>query len=117
MGSSVSNNELCKYSVHTEKKLILIQKEYCAEHQISICLKFELFTFCQDKKKSNSSPCIWHVLVPLSGHINGGRAKGAKAHMSMQTVIFNKAALRGERKKKNLAGHAYKSYSWDVCLG
>lgn len=34
-----------------KKKLILIQKEYCAEHQISICLKFELFTFCQDKKK------------------------------------------------------------------
>lgn len=54
--------------------------------------------------------------MPLSGHISGGRAKGAKAHMSMQTVIFNKAALRGERKK-NLAGHAYKSYSWDVCLG
>lgn len=38
--------------------------------------------------------------MPLSGHISGGRAKGAKAHMSMQTVIFNKAALRGERKKK-----------------
>lgn len=42
--------------------------------------------------------------MPLSGHISGGRAKGAKAHMSMQTVIFNKAALRGERKKKTWLG-------------
>lgn len=41
--------------------------------------------------------------------------KGLKLICQCKQSFLTKQPLGG--KKKNLAGHAYKSYSWDVCLG
>ena len=44
--------------------------------------------------KNDTSPYIWPAFVPLFGDISDGRDKGAKAHMSRQPLILNKANLR-----------------------
>lgn len=43
--------------------------------------------------------------------------KGLKLICQCKQSFLTKQPLGGKEKKKNLAGHAYKSYSWDVCLG
>lgn len=55
---------------------------------------YSIYIFYFSQKKTDTPLCIWHAFVLLFVGISDERDKGAKAHMSRQPLILNKANLR-----------------------